>query len=92
MDGPVDPLGYGRGLGKQVVVAEGAPALTGHALAADMAALQIPTTLIPDAAIFALMARVNKVCQHKPEVGATNRPHAHQQQTLRDIHSFRFPH
>lgn len=45
----------------QLVVAEGAPTLTGHAVAADMAARQIPTTLIPDAAIFALMARVNKV-------------------------------
>lgn len=55
----------------QVVVAEGAPALTGHALAADMAARQIPTTLIPDAAIFALMARVNKVSPH-PVVETTS--------------------
>lgn len=33
----------------------------GHKLAADLAEAQISTTLIPDSAIFAMMARVNKV-------------------------------
>jgi len=45
----------------QLVVAEGAPTLEGQSLAADMAAGGTPTTLILDAAIFAMMARVNKV-------------------------------
>ena len=46
----------------QLVVAEGAPSFGGHGLAMEMAQLGVPTTLIPDAAIFAMMARVNKVC------------------------------
>lgn len=46
----------------QLVVAEGAPTYGGQALAMQMAQLGVPTTLIPDAAIFAMMARVNKVC------------------------------
>lgn len=45
----------------QLMVAEGAPTFGGQTLAADMAAGGTPTTLIPDAAIFAMMARVNKV-------------------------------
>ena len=46
----------------QLVAAEGAPSFGGHSLAMEMAQLGVPTTLIPDAAIFAMMARVNKVC------------------------------
>lgn len=45
----------------QVIVAECAPFYHGHKLAADLAEAQISTTLIPDSAIFAMMARVNKV-------------------------------
>jgi translation initiation factor eIF-2B subunit beta len=45
----------------QLVAAEGAPSFGGHGLAMEMAQLGVPTTLIPDAAIFAMMARVNKV-------------------------------
>jgi translation initiation factor eIF-2B subunit beta len=43
-----------------VVVAEGAPRYGGHELAARLAAGGVQTTAIPDAAIFAMMARVNK--------------------------------
>lgn len=35
--------------------------MKGHKLAADLATANIATTLIPDSAIFAMMARVNKV-------------------------------
>ena len=45
----------------QVVVAEGAPQYGGHELARKLAAAGLHTTAIPDAAIFAMMARVNKV-------------------------------
>jgi len=45
----------------QVIVAEGAPSYHGHKLATDLAKEKIQTTLIPDSAIFAMMARVNKV-------------------------------
>ncbi|XP_046440729.1 translation initiation factor eIF-2B subunit beta-like [Daphnia pulex] len=45
----------------QVIVAECAPFFHGHQLAADLAEARISTTLIPDSAIFAMMARVNKV-------------------------------
>ncbi|XP_057373397.1 translation initiation factor eIF-2B subunit beta-like [Daphnia carinata] len=45
----------------QVIVAECAPFYHGHKLAADLAEAKISTTLIPDSAIFAMMARVNKV-------------------------------
>lgn len=45
----------------QVIVAEGAPAFGGHRLAKTLAAAGVETLLISDAAIFALMARVNKV-------------------------------
>lgn len=44
-----------------VVVAECAPACRGHALAASLAKSKIETTVISDAAIFAMMSRVNKV-------------------------------
>ncbi|BDA45541.1 probable translation initiation factor eIF-2B subunit beta [Coccomyxa sp. Obi] len=45
----------------QVVVAEGAPRYGGHELARQLAQAGLHTTAIPDAAIFAMMARVNKV-------------------------------
>lgn len=45
----------------EVVVAECAPACRGHNLAASLAKSKIETIVIPDAAIFAMMSRVNKV-------------------------------
>lgn len=45
----------------EVVVAECAPACRGHLLAASLAKSKIETTIISDAAIFAMMSRVNKV-------------------------------
>jgi len=45
----------------QVIVAENAPSYSGHLLAANLATVKISTTVIPDSAVFALMARVNKV-------------------------------
>ncbi|CAK0782653.1 hypothetical protein CVIRNUC_005852 [Coccomyxa viridis] len=45
----------------QVVVAEGAPRHGGQELARRLAQAGMHTTLIPDSAIFAMMARVNKV-------------------------------
>lgn len=45
----------------QVVVAEGAPRHGGQDLAKRLAQAGLHTTLIPDSAIFAMMARVNKV-------------------------------
>ncbi|OXU23167.1 hypothetical protein TSAR_016970 [Trichomalopsis sarcophagae] len=45
----------------EVIVAEGAPFLDGHEMAANLAKAHIKTTLISDAAIFAMMSRVNKV-------------------------------
>ena len=45
----------------QLVVAEGAPLFTGHKLARDLAEAGIATTLISDSAVFAMMARINKV-------------------------------
>ncbi|XP_054278331.1 translation initiation factor eIF-2B subunit beta [Macrosteles quadrilineatus] len=44
-----------------VIVAECAPFLHGHELAASLAKSKIQTTLIPDSAIFGIMSRVNKV-------------------------------
>ena len=44
-----------------VVVAETAPSCGGHAMAVALAKAEISTTLIADAAVFAMMARVNKV-------------------------------
>ena len=51
----------------QVVVAEGAPRYGGHEHARQLAAAGIPTTAITDSAIFAMMARVNKV--HPSAIG-----------------------
>ena len=45
----------------QVVVAEGAPRYGGHQHACKLAQAGINTTAIADSAIFAMMARVNKV-------------------------------
>ena len=47
-----------------VIVAEAGPVFSGQAMAASLAAARIPTTLITDSAIFAMMARVNKVITH----------------------------
>ena len=45
----------------QVVVAEGAPRFDGHLLARKLAEAGIQVTAIPDSAVFAMMARANKV-------------------------------
>mmetsp|Transcript_19720 Transcript_19720/g.49831 ORF Transcript_19720/g.49831 Transcript_19720/m.49831 type:complete len:392 (-) Transcript_19720:53-1228(-) len=45
----------------KVIVAEAAPEFSGHRMANKLSALGIPTVLISDSAIFAMMARVNKV-------------------------------
>jgi len=45
----------------EVIVPESAPSFRGQQLAATLAKSGIETTLIPDSAIFAMMARVNKV-------------------------------
>mmetsp|Transcript_34211 Transcript_34211/g.66845 ORF Transcript_34211/g.66845 Transcript_34211/m.66845 type:complete len:374 (-) Transcript_34211:221-1342(-) len=50
-----------RGRKFEVVVAESAPVLDGHKMAQVLAKAGISTTVISDAAIFAIMARVNKV-------------------------------
>ena len=47
-----------------VIVAEAGPVFSGQAMAASLAAARIPTTLITDSAIFAMMARVNKVTEN----------------------------
>lgn len=43
------------------MVAESAPSLCGHKMAAKLASLGIKATLIADSAVFAMMARANKV-------------------------------
>ncbi|GLC45346.1 hypothetical protein PLESTB_000312700 [Pleodorina starrii] len=45
----------------QVVVAEGAPRFDGHLMARKLADAGIQTTLIADSAVYAMMARANKV-------------------------------
>ncbi|KAG2485720.1 hypothetical protein HYH03_015604 [Edaphochlamys debaryana] len=45
----------------QVVVAEGAPRYDGHLMARKLADAGITTTLIADSAVYAMMARANKV-------------------------------
>lgn len=47
--------------GLQVVVAEAAPGYDGHAMASQLSQAKVQTTLIADSAVFAMMARVNKV-------------------------------
>lgn len=44
-----------------VIVAEAGPSFSGHVMAANLASAKINTTVITDSAIFAIMARVNKV-------------------------------
>lgn len=47
----------------QLIVAEAAPGLEGHIMAQTLSKLpQVAVTLIPDSNIYAIMARVNKVC------------------------------
>lgn len=46
----------------QVVVAEAGPGYDGHAMASQLSQAKVQTTLIADSAVFAMMARVNKVC------------------------------
>jgi len=45
----------------QVIVAEAAPGYSGHSTAKKLSELNIPTTVVSDSGIFAIMARVNKV-------------------------------
>ena len=45
----------------QVVVAEAGPGYDGHAMASQLSQAKVQTTLIADSAVFAMMARVNKV-------------------------------
>ncbi|KAK0169155.1 hypothetical protein PV327_002900 [Microctonus hyperodae] len=45
----------------EVIVAEGAPFLSGHEMVGNLSKSKIKTTLISDVAIFAMMSRVNKV-------------------------------
>eukprot|EP00300_Choanocystis_sp_HF-7_P025307 c27078_g1_i1.p1 GENE.c27078_g1_i1~~c27078_g1_i1.p1 ORF type:complete len:400 (+),score=84.20 c27078_g1_i1:124-1323(+) len=45
----------------EVIVAESAPSLEGHRLAAELAARGVQTTVITDSAVFAMMAQVSKV-------------------------------
>ena len=45
----------------EVIVAESAPDFSGHQMATNLAKAKINTTVITDSAIFAMMARVNKV-------------------------------
>ncbi|PSC72427.1 translation initiation factor eIF-2B subunit beta [Micractinium conductrix] len=45
----------------EVVVAEASPTYQGQRMASELAGVGIQATLIPDSAVFAMMARVNKV-------------------------------
>jgi translation initiation factor eIF-2B subunit beta len=45
----------------QVVVSEAAPGYDGQAMASQLSQAKVQTTLIADSAVFAMMARVNKV-------------------------------
>lgn len=45
----------------QVIVVEAAPSCSGHAMSVNLGKSGIVTTLIPDSAVFAMMARINKV-------------------------------
>ena len=61
----------------QVIVAERAPWYDGQVLAARLAQSGIDTTVITDSAIFAMMARVNKVIigTHAGTLGAATASH-----------------
>jgi len=54
-------LGAAKKRNFEAVVAEGAPGLRGHDFARELAGRGVQSTLIADSAIFAMMARVNKV-------------------------------
>lgn len=54
-------LGAAKKRNFEAVVAEGAPGLRGHEFARELASRGVQSTLIADSAIFAMMARVNKV-------------------------------
>lgn len=46
----------------QVIVAEGAPSLSGHRLAQSLSRVSnISVSLIPDSNVYAIMSRINKV-------------------------------
>lgn len=49
----------------EVIVCEAAPDFSGHEFAVSLASKGCKTTLVSDAAIFAMMARVNKVVLKK---------------------------
>ena len=62
--GPARPTAHvppATAVRRQVVVAEAAPTYGGLRMAEALAEAGVQTTLIPDAAIFAMMARMNKV-------------------------------
>ncbi len=61
----------------QVVVAEGAPMYGGHQQARQLAQAGINTTAIADSAIFAMMARVNKVRSKPPALFDLHIAHLH---------------
>ncbi len=61
----------------QVVVAEGAPMYGGHQQARQLAQAGINTTAIADSAIFAMMARVNKVRTKPPALFHLHTVHLH---------------
>ncbi|CAF1956233.1 unnamed protein product [Rotaria magnacalcarata] len=44
-----------------VFILEHAPFFTGHKMAVNLSALNIPVTVVTDSAVFAIMARVNKI-------------------------------
>merc|ERR1711907_872683 len=50
-----------KGRSFRVIVAEAAPSMRGRSMVASLSKAGIDTTLISDAAIFAMMGRVNKV-------------------------------
>lgn len=50
----------------QVIVCEAAPDFSGHEFAVSLASQGCKTTLVSDAAIFAMMARVNKASTCSP--------------------------
>jgi translation initiation factor eIF-2B subunit beta len=69
-------LAAGRKRQFQVFVAESAPKCSGHVLAKNLSDANIETMLIPDAAIFSMMARVNKViigCHAGNEISKVSR-------------------
>eukprot|EP01123_Difflugia_compressa_P002850 TRINITY_DN13696_c0_g1_i1.p1 TRINITY_DN13696_c0_g1~~TRINITY_DN13696_c0_g1_i1.p1 ORF type:complete len:267 (+),score=42.43 TRINITY_DN13696_c0_g1_i1:72-803(+) len=57
----IEAFGKGKRRNFQCIVAEAAPGCGGREMAKILAEEGIETTLIPDAAIYAMMARVNKV-------------------------------